>query len=241
VVGVQSSVDEVLADVADALDSGAASVKLKISPGWDLEPVRAVRAAYPDLRVSVDANGSYGRDDIDHLVGLARVLVEHDGYLEQPLAAEDLVGLTRLGARSPAWVALDETVVSATDSGILGALRNRGLINVKPARLGGVSATLALAEVVSSLKPKRRPETFLGGMFETGVGRSAALAIGAVTVSRAETDLGPSAWYFDDDVTAPVVLGSDSRHTSSRESGLSSAPRPDRLAEVAVERVTIRS
>ncbi len=170
VIGVQSSVDDVLGDVDDALSRGAASVKLKICPGWDLEPVRAVRAAYPDLRISADANGSYERDDGDHLVELARVLAEHDGYLEQPLAAEDLTGLTRLGARTRARVALDESVVSATDSGILGALRNRGLINVKPARLGGVSSTLALAEVVASLRPKRRPETFLGGMFETGVG-----------------------------------------------------------------------
>ncbi len=178
VVGVQPNVDEVLAEVDDAIRSGAASVKLKIGPGWDLEPVRAVRDAWPRLRVAVDANGSYGRDDTDHLVGLAGLLAERKGYIEQPLAAADLPGLSRLASRSPVPVALDESVTSATDAGVFGALRSRGLINVKPARLGGVSATLALSELVAGQPATWRPETFLGGLFETGVGRSAALAIG---------------------------------------------------------------
>ena len=193
VVGMQSSIDDVLAEVDEAVDRGAAAVKLKICPGWDVEPVTAVHDAHPQLRISVDANGSFGREHTEHLVELGRLLAECGGYLEQPLAAEDLSGLTRLASRSRARVALDETVVSATDAGILGSLRDRGLINVKPARLGGVSSTLALAQVVASIKAKRRPQTYLGGMFETGVGRSAALAIGQVSVTLAETDLGPSA------------------------------------------------
>jgi o-succinylbenzoate synthase len=240
VVGVQSSIDDMLAEIDEAVGRGAAAVKLKIRPGWDVEPVTAVHDAHPELRVAVDANGSYERTDTDHLIGLSRLVAECGGYLEQPLAAEDLSGLTRLAAHSRARVALDETVVSATDAGILGALRNRGLINVKPARLGGVSSTLALAELVASLRPKRRPETYLGGMFETGVGRSAALAIGRVTVTLPETDLGPSDWYFEDDVTEPVSLGPDSRHQGSIRAGLSLPPRPERLAEVAVDRLTVR-
>ena len=33
---------------------------MKIEPGWELEPVRAVRADHPDLVLQVDANGSFG-------------------------------------------------------------------------------------------------------------------------------------------------------------------------------------
>ena len=44
----------------------------------------------------------------------------------------------------PSPVALDESVGSATDAGVIAAGSGaRGLINVKPARLGGVRATLA--------------------------------------------------------------------------------------------------
>ncbi len=70
---------------------GYVRVKLKVRPGFDLEPVRAVRAAWPDLALGVDANGSYRRDDLG---GALRAL---DGCglveIEQPLPAGDLVGL----------------------------------------------------------------------------------------------------------------------------------------------------
>ncbi len=240
VVGMAPTVDDLVAEVDDALVSGATRIKLKIAPGWDLEPVRVVQAAHPRVEIAVDANGSYGRGDTDHLVELARLLAEQNGYIEQPLEAEDLSGLGRLAARSPVPVALDESVVSATDAGVIGTVGARGLVNVKPARLGGVSATLALSQLVASQRPKRRPETFLGGLFETGVGRSAALAIGRATITRDQTDLGPSAWYFDDDLTEPVVLGADSRHWGSSQPGLSLAPRAERLDQVAVERLLIR-
>ena len=59
-------------------------------------------------------------------------------------------------------------------------------------------------------------------------------------MTRAETDLGPSAWYFDDDLTEPLVLAFDSLHWGSSRPGLSLAPRPERLAEVAVDRLLIR-
>ena len=41
--------------------TGALASKLKVRPGWDVEPVSAVRADHPDLRLAVDANGSFGQ------------------------------------------------------------------------------------------------------------------------------------------------------------------------------------
>ena len=239
VVGLHDVVDDVVAEAAEAVERGAAAVKLKVEPGRDLEPVGAVLAAHPRLRVAVDANGSYRRDD-DALSELARLLAAVDGYIEQPLPPEDLPGLVALGERLPVRIALDESIVSATDAGVAGALGARGLINVKPARLGGVSSTRALAELVGGLRRKRRPETFLGGMYETGVGRWAALTLGALTVTRAETDLGPSAWYFDEDLTDPVELTADGTLPQLRGPGLTLAPRPERLAEVVVARELVR-
>ena len=44
-------------------------VKLKIQPGWDVEPVRAVRERFgAALALQVDANGAYART----AAGLAR-------------------------------------------------------------------------------------------------------------------------------------------------------------------------
>jgi O-succinylbenzoate synthase len=198
-----------------------------------------LRADHPDLSIAVDANGSYRRSDTEHLAEMARVM-GGVGYIEQPLAAGDLPGLRDLASHLVARVALDESIVSATDAGVICALGQRGLVNVKPARLGGVNSTLALSTLVAGQRAKRRPETFLGGMYETGVGRSAAATIGALTVTRPEADLGPSAWYFDEDVTEPIELDADGTMPIRVEPGLTRHPLGDRLAAVAVDRLTVR-
>ena len=59
-VGVTGSVDELLAAVGGYVDEGYRRVKLKVQPGWDVEPVAAVRGRFgPDLALQVDANGAY--------------------------------------------------------------------------------------------------------------------------------------------------------------------------------------
>ena len=44
-VGIHGSIDELLAAVEGYLADGYVRIKLKIEPGWDLEPVAAVRRA----------------------------------------------------------------------------------------------------------------------------------------------------------------------------------------------------
>ncbi len=88
-VGIPGSIDELLAQVGDYLDEGYRRIKLKIEPGWDLEPVRKVREAFPLDLLQVDANAAYTLDDWQTLAAL-------DPYdlllIEQPLAEDDLIG-----------------------------------------------------------------------------------------------------------------------------------------------------
>jgi O-succinylbenzoate synthase len=237
---------DTLAATLDAVEAArtlhAGAVKLKIRPGWDIEPVRAVQQAYPDLAVSADANGSYCRQDEYRLVELGEALAASEGaYVEQPLAADDLVGHARLAEKLPVGIALDESVMAPGDAVVAASIGAASLINLKPARLGGLRACLDLPARMAGIEAGRRPSVFLGGMFETGVGRSAALAIAAATrLGIRSTDLGPSAYYFDEDLTEPLVLDLDARAWPSSAPGLSLAPRPERLAEVVVDRLLIR-
>src|SRR5579875_3607758 len=67
-VGITSTVEELLDVVAGYLDEGYRRIKLKIEPGWDVEPVRAVRERFgDDLPLQVDANTAYRRADIPTL------------------------------------------------------------------------------------------------------------------------------------------------------------------------------
>src|SRR5262249_53675033 len=58
-LGIEPTVDALLEQVGRHAGEGYRRIKLKIAPGWDVEPVRAVRAAHPGLDLHVDANGAY--------------------------------------------------------------------------------------------------------------------------------------------------------------------------------------
>ncbi|HSL57043.1 MAG TPA: o-succinylbenzoate synthase [Acidimicrobiales bacterium] len=228
VIGL-GTVDEIVARVAAAVQRGHRSVKLKIHPGSDLDPLRAVRATWPDLSVAADANGSYA-DDLDRLPLLDEVGLT---YLEQPLAPDDLVGHATLVARLRTPVALDESASSAGAVAAALALGAADVVNIKPARLGGLLA----ARRVHDLVVDRGSAAFVGGMLELGVGRAAALAVAALPGCGLPTDLGPSARYVVDDVTEPLVLGPGATLAVPDGPGIGVVPRADRLATVTIESV----
>src|SRR4029079_12850481 len=84
-IGIYDHVDELLERVARYTAEGYRRVKIKIQPGWDIEPVAAVRARFPDVPLMVDANAAYSISD-------AELFRKLDGYnlmmIEQPLARE---------------------------------------------------------------------------------------------------------------------------------------------------------
>ena len=224
--------DDVVAAASDAVEDGAALVKVKIRPGHDHALLAAVRATFPACALAADANGSYRSDDVDALVAL-----DHLGlrYLEQPFGADDLVGHARLAGRVGTPIALDE---SATSPGALEtalALGACGAVNIKPARVGGAHEARSMAELaVGAGVP-----AFVGGMLELGVGRAAALAVAALDLFALPTDLGPSAAYVVDDITEAVVTDGAGRLRVPDGPGIGVAPRPDRLAACGVDHLAI--
>ncbi len=209
VVGIPGGrdLDGLLAAVADALADGSARLRLKIEPGWDHEPVRAVRAAYPDLVIQVDANGSYRATD-DDVAALARLSDFGVLCVEQPLPPADLVALAQLAEKLPLPICLDESLT--TPRRVVDALRNGAcaMACLKPGRLGGMRATRrAHAACAEANVP-----AFVGGFFETGLGRSSNLALAARLSQDATglvSDLGDPAGYLTVDPCGypPVVDG----------------------------------
>lgn len=203
VVGIHDRPGDLEAAVAAAVSAGHRSVTLKIDPRHDREQVHLVRATWPTLPISVDANGSY--PDADSATGPLRTLEAVAGalsYIEQPLPADDLVGSAILARRLASPIALDESVGSVGDAVTalsLGAMR---VLNVKPARLGGPIAALAAARTVVAAGGT----VFCGGLVESGVGRAAALAFAAQPECTLPTDLGPTGRYHRRDLTRPFEL-----------------------------------
>ena len=231
-VGIQPSTEALLELVAVYLGEGYRRIKLKIEPGLDVERVRAVRHAHPDILLSVDANAAYTLDD----AGVFRGLDECNLLMiEQPLHHQDVVEHAKLQALIRSDVCLDESIRSAADAGAaieLGACR---IVNVKQGRVGGVPESKRVHDVCAS----QNVPVWCGGMLETGIGRAANLAVAAMPNFTLPGDISASRRYFADDLTDPFELGPHGTMAVPTGPGIGVEPNPSRLeaATVRVERV----
>ena len=200
-LGIEATVDDLLAEVGRQVSSGYGRVKLKIAPGWDLEPVRAVRAAHPDLDLHVDANGAYPvTQEATDLMGRL------DAYgltmIEQPFAPRELVAHAQLQARLETPVCLDESIVEEGDLATMIALRAGRILNIKVSRMGG----LTRARRAHDLALDAGIPVWCGGMHEFGVGRAANVALSSLPGFTLPSDVSGSDKYYARDVVRPAVV-----------------------------------
>jgi O-succinylbenzoate synthase len=198
-VGIHRSLPELLRTVGDYLDQGYRRIKLKIKPGWDVEPVRAVRERFGDVPLQVDANTAYGVSDAKHLAEL-----DEFGLLliEQPLPEEQVLAHAELAKVVRTPICLDESITSAqaaADAILLGACR---IINIKPGRVGGYLE----ARRIHDLCAERGIAVWMGGMLETGLGRAGNVAMAAMANFSLPGDTSASDRYYRRDITEPFVL-----------------------------------
>jgi o-succinylbenzoate synthase len=198
-VGIHGSIPELLKTVGGYLDQGYRRIKLKIKPGWDVEPVRAVRERFGNVLLQVDANTAYQVTDGPHLAQLD----EFDLLLiEQPLPEEQILAHADLAAAVRTPICLDESITSAqvaADAIRLGACR---IINIKPGRVGGYLEARRIHDVCTA----KGVPVWMGGMLETGIGRAGNVAMAAMPNFTLPGDTSASERYYHRDITQPFVL-----------------------------------
>ena len=167
---------------------GYLRIKLKIEPGWDVEPVRAVRERFgDDLLLQVDANTAYTLADARHL---ARLDPFDLLLIEQPLPEDDLRGHAALARLVRTPICLDESITSARAAADAIALGATSVVNVKPGRVGGYLEARRVHDVCAA----NGVPVWCGGMLETGIGRAANVALAALpdfTLPRRHVGVGP--------------------------------------------------
>ena len=226
-VGIMESIPQLLDAVDGYLAEGYLRIKLKIEPGWDVEPVRAVRERFGgDVLLQVDANTAYTLADARHLARLD----EFDLLLmEQPLDEEDLRGHAELARRLRTPICLDESIVSARSAADAIALGACSIVNIKPGRVGGYLEARRIHDVCAA----HGVPVWCGGMLETGLGRAANVALAALPGFTLPGDTSASGRYYRTDITEPFVL-EDGHLRVPRGEGLGVSPIPELLAEVTV-------
>jgi len=205
-LGIEATPKALVEKARQALAQAYHKVKIKIKPGSDVDYVRAAREALgPAAPLMADANNAYTLDDSDRLVQL-----DQFGLLmiEQPLAWDDLVRHAALQRRLATPICLDESITSverAQDMITLGAGR---IINIKPGRVGGLTAALAIHDLCA----RHDVPVWCGGMLESGVGRAYNVALASLPNFTIPGDISPSARYWERDIVTPAWT-MDSRGT----------------------------
>ena len=232
-VGIMDSVPALLDAVGAYLDAGYVRVKLKIEPGWDIEPVRAVREKFPDVLLQVDANSAYALADAGHLAGLDPFELL---LIEQPLPEDDLRGHAELARQISTPICLDESVTSARAAAEAIALGACRIVNIKPGRVGGYLEARRVAAVCAG----NGVPAWCGGMLETGLGRAGNVALAACAEFTLPGDLSASDRYFTQDLVPPFVL-EDGHLAVPFGPGLGVDPLPDVLDRVTTSVELLRA
>jgi o-succinylbenzoate synthase len=170
-IAVNAMVPRLDPDVAAALalESGCATIKVKVGDDKSVDRVAAIRAACgPRIHIRLDANGAW---DIDSALRMLERLRTYDIELvEDPVASLEELRAVRGRAGMP--VAAESSIRTTADARRLHDLEAADVIVLKPQRIGGVREALRAAE--ASGVP-----AIASSALETSVGLAVVVALAA--------------------------------------------------------------
>ena len=232
-VGIPGSVGQLLEWVQEYVDEGYARIKLKIEPGFDLEPVAAVRERFGGIALQVDANAAYSLADARHLAKLDRFDLL---LVEQPLPEEAVLAHASLARTLRTPVCLDESILSAASAADAITLGACGVVNIKAGRVGGYLEAVRVHDVATA----HGVPVWCGGMVETGLARAANAALAALPGFALPGDISASARFWAHDIVTEPTTVTDGTVAVPHGPGLGVEVDADALAEVTVETELIR-
>ncbi|HJP91427.1 MAG TPA: o-succinylbenzoate synthase [Pyrinomonadaceae bacterium] len=197
-IGIFGTIDELIERVERYVGQGYRRVKIKIQPEWDVEPVAALRARFPELPLMVDANAAYTLADkmifreLDHF-GLMMI--------EQPLAAATIDEAGELQASLKTPLCADESADSLTALNRLIQKKAARIVNIKVQRVGGLSEALLMLEAARAAKL----ECWVGTMPELGIASAQGLQLAMHNGFSFPTDIEASSRWYVDDIIEPFI------------------------------------
>jgi O-succinylbenzoate synthase len=198
-IGIQNTIDELLKQVRKEVAAGYRRVKVKIKPGWEIEPLRQIRREFPDLPLMADANSAFSLSDVplfQKLDDLGLMMIE------QPLAHDDLVDHAALQREIRTPICLDESIHHVDDVRKALELGSGRIINLKLGRVGGFHEALRINDYCT----RNEVPVWCGGMLESGVGRAHNIAMSTLPAFVLPGDVSASKRYYAEDTVLPPVV-----------------------------------
>ncbi len=223
-VGIAPTIPQLIDEVSGYIADGYKRIKLKIEPGWDLEPVGEVRRNWPEIPLQVDANQAYSRSDGELLAKLDQFDLL---LIEQPLDEHDILGHAQLAQQVQTPICLDESITSLRSAEDALALKATTVINIKPGRVGGYLEAVKIHDLCLN----EGIPVWCGGMLETGIGRAANVALAALPGFTLPGDTSASSRFYHRDITEPFVMEDGYLHVP-RGVGIGVTPDLDFLESI---------
>src|SRR5687768_2000709 len=232
-IGIQDTVEQLLEKIRIELEAGYKRIKIKISPRWDYDVIKAVRKEFGNILLMGDANSAYTLDDIDKL----KSLDEFDlMMLEQPLPYDDIVDHAKLQAQIKTPICLDEPIKSAEDARKAIELGSGKIVNIKNGRVGGHTQS----KQVERICREAGMPVWCGGMLESGIGRAHNIAISTLAGYTMPGDVSASKRYWHQDVIEPAVeVSREGTITAPEKPGIGFDIQRDRIDRLAVRTAII--
>jgi o-succinylbenzoate synthase len=195
--GIKDTIHDLLGEIDERLAEGYCRIKVKIEPGWDIDIMREVANRYRTVPLSVDANCSYrsaGQGPWRALDELGLLMIE------QPFAGDALSEMADLQATLHTPLCLDESATTPALTRAALRLNSGRIVNIKPARIGGILASLETHDLCQSLSVPN----WCGGMLETGIGRGFNLALCSLPNFTLPADMSPAKLFYPEDLVEPT-------------------------------------
>jgi len=229
-IGIQSSPGELIKKVHAYLGEGYKRIKIKISPGNDIQFVKALKMEFPELFLQVDANSAYTLEDIN----IFKVIDNYNLLLiEQPLGYKDIYNHSKLQRELKTPICLDESIHSLDDTRTAIELDSCRIINIKPGRVGGFTESKLIHDYCVS---KKIP-VWCGGMLESGIGRAGNIALASLPNFTLPGDISASKRYYKEDIVEPeFVLNKDGTIDVPAKPGIGVEVNQKRLEKVTIKK-----
>lgn len=220
--------------VAAHLAQGYRRIKLKVKPGHDIALLQAVRQAFPEAHLTVDANCCYTLAD----TGLIRRMDDFAlDYIEQPLAWDDIHDHAVLQSRLRTPICLDEcirTVEHARKALQTDAAR---VINIKVGRSGGHAAARRIHDLCEAFQVP----VWCGGMLESGIGRAHNIHLSTLPNFTKPGDTSSASRYFTRDIVCEKLEAVEGRMPVPKGPGIGVTLDLDYLATATLSQMDLRA
>ncbi|MGP7816876.1 o-succinylbenzoate synthase [Niallia sp. 01092] len=198
-IGIEKSIDDLLTKVERFLSEGYKKIKVKIKPGYDIEPLTRIREKFGyDIPLMADANSAYTLKDVETLKELDSLKLL---MIEQPLAYDDMIDHATLQKQMTTPICLDESIHSAEDVRKAIEMESCQIINIKIGRVGGLTE----AKKIHDICQQHHMPVWCGGMLEAGIGRAHNIAITSLANFTIAGDTSASNRYWKEDIITPEV------------------------------------